>query len=174
LITTGLLFLTHDVHSAMSVEELADLGMVRMDDDEIRGFLASQRTGVLGLPTDDGPHLLPLSFGFDGESTMYFTYVLGKQSRKEDLSDRAESATFLVYDAQSPFTWESVILRGPITEVPEAEYTEAKATLTDAWRPDIFQRAELTRGVKIYGLEITEWSGLKHTGLPPGFEPRSE
>jgi hypothetical protein len=158
----------------MSVDELADLGVGRMEDEEIRGFLSSQHTGVLGLPAGDGPHLLPLSFGFDGESTLYFTYVLGERSRKEDLSDRAESATFLVYDAQSPFTWESALLRGPIAEVPEEDYDDAEATLTDAWRPDVLRQAELSRGVKIYRLEITEWSGLKHTGLPPGFEPRPE
>ena len=155
----------------MSVEELSELGITRMEVDEMRGFLSSQRTGVLGLPASDGPYLLPLSYGFDGESTLYFTFLLGETSRKEELSDRAGSATFLVYDAQSAFTWESVVLSGTIEEVGEEGYDEAAGFLEGAWRPDLLEQAELSRGIAIYRFDVAEWAGLKHTGLPPGFEP---
>ena len=76
-----------------------------MDDDAIRAFLANQKMGVLGLPTDDIPYLLPMSFGFDDESTLYFTFVGGPDSRKRGLIEATDRAQFLTYTAESPFTW---------------------------------------------------------------------
>jgi len=34
-----------------------------MDDGEIRDFLSSQQMGVLGLPGDEVPYLIPISYG---------------------------------------------------------------------------------------------------------------
>ena len=86
----------HFLCGGMTVDELGAYGLERLSDDEINAFLANQRMGVLGLPTGDGPYMLPLSFGFDGESRLYFTYVLGGGSRKARLSDRADDASFPV------------------------------------------------------------------------------
>ena len=154
----------------MSVDELGEYGMERMDADEIAQFLATQKTGVLGLPSEDGPYLLPITYGYDGESRLFFTFVLGASSRKEALSERAESATFLVYKADSMFVWESVLLSGSIEPLPEAEWDVALEALTDAWRPEIYEQAELSRGVRIYAFDVEDRSGIKHTSVPPGFE----
>lgn len=86
----------------MGLEELEAYGMSRMDETAIGQFLSNQRVGVLGLPTDGTPYLVPLSFGFDGDSILYFTYV-GPDGRKEQLSTRAESASFLAYSADTVF-----------------------------------------------------------------------
>lgn len=154
----------------MSVDELGEYGMERMDGDEIEAFLSSQRTGVLGLPTQGNPYLLPLTFGYDGESRLFFTYVLGASSRKAELSERAEQATFLVYRVDSMFVWESVLLSGTIEELPESEWKPAMDALTDAWRPEVFEQADLSEGVAIYRFEIDDRSGIKHASLPPEFE----
>lgn len=151
----------------MSVEELEEAGLVRMDDGEIRDFLLSQRVGVLGLPTGSEPYTIPISFGYDGESSLYFLYLLGGSSRKEELTDRAERASFLVYDATSSFVWESVQLTGTIGQVPADEWEDSNAALDTAWRPDVFESAALSRGIDVYRFAIEERSGLKHTGLPP-------
>jgi hypothetical protein len=154
----------------MSVDTLSGLGMVHMDEGEIRDFLLSQGTGVLGLPAADGPYMVPMSFGYDGGTELYFTYVLGTDSSKKRLSDEAGVARFLVYNARSPFTWQSVVLTGTIERVPEAESEAARAAMENAWHPDIFERAELDPGVELYRFSVQERVGLKHTGLPPGFE----
>jgi nitroimidazol reductase NimA-like FMN-containing flavoprotein (pyridoxamine 5'-phosphate oxidase superfamily) len=151
----------------MTLDELGEYGMETMDDEEIQGFLSAQGTGVLGLPTDGAPYLLPLSFGFDGESTLYFTYLLGAESRKEELTARADAATFLVYDAPSAFNWESVVLTGTISAVPE----ERREPVTEsAWRPDLFRRAVEAGEVEVYRFDVDEQVGIRHTGLPPAFE----
>jgi uncharacterized protein len=155
----------------MTVDELAEYGVNRMDDAEIRDFLLNQGMGVLGLPTEDTPYLLPMSYGFDGDSRLYFTYVLGDDSRKDRLSDRSESAAFLAYSADTMFVWESVLLTGTLDEVPEDEWDDVREAMAVAWRPDLFREASRVEGVKVYRLEVEERSGIKHVGLPPGFEP---
>ena len=153
----------------MSVSELGEYGMERMGADEIGQFLDTQRTGVLGLPSEDGPYLLPLTYGYDGESRLFFTFVLGAESRKETLSDRADDASFLVYRVDSMFVWESVLLSGSIEALPESEWHVALDALTDAWRPEVYEEADLSRGTQLYAFEIEDRSGIKHASVPPGF-----
>jgi nitroimidazol reductase NimA-like FMN-containing flavoprotein (pyridoxamine 5'-phosphate oxidase superfamily) len=158
----------------MVVDELHDLGLERMDDEEIRGFLSSQKVGVLGFPGRESPYLIPMSYGFDGEATLYFTYVVGSASRKQELSTQAEHVSFLVYRVDSMFSWESVLLRGTIEELSESEWETLDAVTASAWRPDILRQAQSSGEVVLYGFEIAAQSGIRHTGLPPGFERQSE
>lgn len=158
----------------MSVDELAQVGLERMTDAEIRRFLSNRRTGVLGLPTDREPYLLPLSFGYDEDSRLYFTYVIGGESRKQNLSDEATGASFLVFKVNSMYNWQSVLCRGTLSVVPESEWDDLDDALEDAWSPDLFTAADLTGGVTVYEFQIDEQTGIKHQGLPPGFEPKSD
>lgn len=158
----------------MEVDELQELGVERMDGQEIRGFLSSQKTGVLGLPTQSAPYLLPISYGYDEESTLYFTYFVSSSSQKKSLSEKAETASFLVYSVESMFMWESVALTGSIDEVPEEEWGSIDSILSDVWRPDIFNTAQMSGDIAVYAFRINEQSGIKHTGLPPGLDQRPD
>ena len=122
----------------MSIAQLQEYGLEQMDDDAIRAFIDTQSTGVLGLPMDGAPYLLPMSFAFDGDSSLYFTYLLGSSSRKAALTERADRARFLVYSVETMFNWESALLTGELTEVPEDEWSELEDLLTAAWRPELF------------------------------------
>ncbi|ELY40671.1 pyridoxamine 5'-phosphate oxidase family protein [Natronorubrum sulfidifaciens] len=157
----------------MTTDTLRDYGVVRMDDDEIRNFLSSQSVGVLGLPTDDAPVLRPMSFWFDGESCIYILYVLGSSSRKAERTDSTAAARFLVYRADTPFNWTSVLLTGSITAVPERERETIREDMEIRWRPDVFEQASTSATTELYRLEIEEQAGVKHLGLPSGFEPDS-
>lgn len=154
----------------MSIHELGEYGMDRMTDEEIDAFLSSQGTAVLGLPADAGPYMLPLTYGYGGGSRLFFTYVLGASSRKERLSERADRATALVFQYDSPFNWESVLLAGPIDELPATEWDTAIDSYSGGWRPELFRDADLSRGVTIYELDVEERSGIRHAGLPPEFQ----
>lgn len=157
----------------MTVDDLREYGIVPMSDDEIQGFLSSKSVGVLGLPTEGAPALRPMSFGYDGERTLYFVYLLGSESRKQTLSDRADAARFLVYSAETSFNWRSVLLTGALTAVPETDHETARSTLETAWRPDVLERASETAETALYELRIDEQVGYKHLGLPPAFESES-
>ena len=153
----------------MTVDELGEVGIERMDEREIREFLTSRGVGVLGLPAEDGPYLIPMSFGFDGDAALYFTFLVGASSRKADLADRADVARFLVYDARSAFTWQSVVLTGEIDEISLAEFETVAETMHNAWKPALFEEAERIRDIGVYRFAVTDRVGFKHTGLPPGF-----
>ncbi|SEO24650.1 hypothetical protein SAMN05216388_101019 [Halorientalis persicus] len=154
----------------MTIGELEAYGLERLSDDEIDAFLASQRMGVLGLPTGNGPYMLPFSYGFDGASRLYFTYVHGSESRKTRLSERSDHASFLVYSAESPYNWQSVSVTGRLEAVPETEWEDIDDGLADTWRPKLVEAAAADVDVAIYALVVEERSGVKHTGLPPGFD----
>lgn len=154
----------------MTIEELVAYGLERMNEDEVTNFLDSQSIGVLGLPTDAAPYILPMSYTHDGDDKLYFTFLLGENSRKQELSDRAEQARFLIYSAETMFSWRSLLLEGSIDAVPESEWAELQDVLNDAWRPELFRNASTSRRVALYCFDIDEWGGVKHTGLASGFE----
>lgn len=152
----------------MAVDELQAAGVERMDDEAIEGFLDSQKTGVLGLPGDP-PYLLPMSYGYDGEDRLFFSFFLGPTSQKEELADGASQARFLVYNADTMFAWDSVLLTGSLEPLPEDEWEAVTPYLEAVWRPTLFDAEQFSRGARIYTFDIDDRSGLRHTGLPPGF-----
>lgn len=158
----------------MAVEELEAAGVERMDREAIDGFLRTQQSGILGLPGERAPYLIPMSYGYDGPDTLYFSFFLGPTSRKETLAAGADGARFLVYQADSTFTWQSVLLAGEIEPVPDGAGDELARLLGDAWRPALFSTDAFSRGARIYAFRISERSGLRHTGLPPALRRENE
>ena len=154
----------------MSIGQLQEYGLERMDDESIREFVDSQRTGVLGLTADDVPYMVPMSYAYDGDDTIYFTYVLGTSSRKEDLSEEHRRARFLVYSVETMFNWESVLLKGNISKTPESEWPELEPLLRETWRPELFRNASTSGSVRVYEFTVTHQAGIRHTGLAPGFQ----
>lgn len=154
----------------MTVEQLKEYGLEELRDEEIEAFLRTQSVGVLGLPAEEAPYLVPLSYAFDGDTMLYFTFVLGPGSEKKRLTDAAERAQFLVYSADTMFSWESVLLEGTVEQVPPEEYDDLAERLAGVWRPDIFETASASAEIGIYGFEIADRAGIRHTGLPPEFE----
>lgn len=154
----------------MTVDDLSQYGVERMDEESVRGFLASQNVGVLGLAAESAPYLLPLSFGYDGASTLYFTFVVGEDSEKDRLARASERASFLVFSARTMFNWESVSLRGDLVAIPESDWGDVADALENVWRPEAFARATDIESVRLYAYRIDEMVGIRHTGLPPGFE----
>lgn len=135
--------------------------MFRMDDDDIQQTLSAESTGILGLPAESAPCLRPLSYWFDGDSRLYFVYVLGSDSRKVALSERADAARFLVYKIHRSFNWQSVLLTGTIERVPEDERAAIEEELDLSWRPELFEQDPGPVSTGLYRFEITDRSGVK-------------
>lgn len=147
----------------MSIDEIRRSGAEHMEQTEVDRFLREQGVGVLALPTRGVPYVLPLSFGYDGDSRLYFTYLLyGTKSKKEEFSERADRARFLVYSAESISEWRSVLLTGDLEEVSEAEWNELQTAMENAWHPNLFSAATPMRGIQGYRFSITDRTGLKH------------
>lgn len=156
----------------MTIEDLKEYGLEEMTSEGIHDFLANERYGVLGFSTDTNPYLLPMAFEFDGESNLYFSYFVGSESTKEDLTEQADNVSFLVYSPDSVFYWESVQLTGTLTPVPQSEWDTLDAVVESSWNLALFKQADTAGRLKIYRFEITEQVGLKATGIPPGMEEK--
>lgn len=153
----------------MTLSELEAYGIREMDEDSVDDCLSAQSTGVLGLPGEQAPYLLPLSYAFDGQNRLYFTYVLGESSRKGELTAQADLARFLVYEAETPFQWQSVLLTGRLEFVPEEQRPEIRHVLAEAWRPNTLETAATSGGVEVYEFVVRERSGIEQNGLAPEF-----
>lgn len=148
----------------MTTEDFLESSADSMSDDQIQEFLTEQGVGILALPDEEIPYTVPMSFGYDGDSALYFLFLLfGTESRKETLSDRAHGARFVVYSAQSMYDWQSVSLTGQIRAVREDEWDELQSAMQNAWHPDLFSSASPMRGIQGYQLQIEEWTGIQHS-----------
>lgn len=152
----------------MTVDDLTEYGLHRMDDAAIEGFLSSHDVGVLGLPTDGAPTLRPLSYVYD-DGALYLLYVVGSESRKADVSDRADHARFLVFSTEGTFVWRSVLLTGTVERVPEGADVELSSD-GEPWRPQVIRAASDAEATALFRFDVEESSGVGHVGLPPGFD----
>jgi nitroimidazol reductase NimA-like FMN-containing flavoprotein (pyridoxamine 5'-phosphate oxidase superfamily) len=145
----------------MSSQEVLESEAKQMSDEQIRSFLTAEGVGTLALSDEGVPYAVPMSFGYDGDSALYFLFLLfGTESRKERLSDRADRARFLVYHAESMHDWRSVSLVGEIEAVEDDCWDELQTAMENAWHPNLFSSASPMRGVRGYRFRIANWTGI--------------
>lgn len=147
----------------MTIHELTEHGVERMSDEEIDDFLADHGFGVLGLPTEELPYMLPLSYGFDGEEYLYFTYVVGEVSQKELVTEETDVARFLVFETTTETDWTSISLDGTLTEVPDHEIRSLDESIETNWRPEALQAARDSADTKVYRFWIQNKTGIRQT-----------
>src|SRR5688572_25374324 len=99
------------------------MGTIRLlPADEIEALLRSAIVGRIaccghGAAGDGRPYLVPLAFGYDGESI----YAHSAPGRKLDLMRVEPRVTFEVDEAQAPDRWRSVIAEGTFEEIYKAD-----------------------------------------------------
>jgi nitroimidazol reductase NimA-like FMN-containing flavoprotein (pyridoxamine 5'-phosphate oxidase superfamily) len=141
---------------------LEESSAVSMGESQVKTLLTEEGMGVLAFQTDGLPYLIPISFGYDGDSTLYFVFLLfGTESRKEELAKDTERGRFLVYRADSAYSWQSVSLAGRIRAVGDDEWDALQNAMENAWQSNIFSAAHPMRGVEGYRFEIESWTGIR-------------
>ncbi|WP_228546222.1 pyridoxamine 5'-phosphate oxidase family protein [Halegenticoccus tardaugens] len=147
----------------MTASDIDRLQGNRMTEAEAKSFLRERGTGVLSLAAGDEAYGVPISAGYDGESTLYFAFVgFGEKSRKTAFAERTERASFVVYEATTPADWRSVVVEGAVSEVERANRSAAMDALEDnAWYPSLFSEADPMEKLRIWALEIDSVSGLR-------------
>jgi nitroimidazol reductase NimA-like FMN-containing flavoprotein (pyridoxamine 5'-phosphate oxidase superfamily) len=154
----------------MTVDELEKYGLRPMDETAVWDVLEDQSIGVLGLPDEGVPYMIPLSYASDSDGeSLYFTYLVGATSEKQRLTERSGRARFLVYDVETMFRWRSVLLTGGLSAVPDDERADIQHVLADAWRPSVLDSASTSGGIEVYEFEIQDWTGIQQSGLAPDF-----
>jgi hypothetical protein len=150
----------------MSPDSFARLQGTEMDRAGIDAFLAEQGVGVLSLADGDEAYGVPVSFGYDGEATLYFVFLrLGEHSRKEAFAERTDRASLVAYEAPGKHEWRSVIASGPIRRIDDDEWDALRAAIEDtAWYPSLFSEAEPMRDIAGWKLEVESVTGQQSTG----------
>ncbi|MFC6733513.1 MULTISPECIES: pyridoxamine 5'-phosphate oxidase family protein [unclassified Haladaptatus] len=145
----------------MSSEEFIEQGGT-MTDTEIDFFLRSQGYGVLSLAAGDEAYGVPVSFGYDGDHLYFMFLQLGPESQKLSYASRTHTASFLAYQVNSKFDWQSAIVTGTLREIRDDEVTHARDTMEqNAWHPSLFSEADPMGGPYGYVLDIESKSGRK-------------
>ncbi len=138
--------------------------MRELDRSEIEAVLVHNGIGVLGLVDDDQPYVIPMSYGYDREGSMFvMQFGHGSVSRKVRSLEANPRASFTVYEEHAEGAWRSVVLTGELYEVPGAEMTQAFDALAEnaTFAPDLSVWGEPLADVDfdVVGFEIEEWDG---------------
>ena len=96
-----------------------------MTQPDIDAVLTDSGSGVLSLADGTETYAVPESFGYDGDA-LYFQLVHHETSRKMEFIRTTDVATFTVYTDDPA---ESVLVRGHLERVPDAERPEASAAM---------------------------------------------
>jgi hypothetical protein len=135
-----------------------------MTDEEIDRFLREQGFGTLALSDDGRSYAVPVSFGYDADrERCYLSLVrFGDESEKLAYVETTAEAALLCYTVESRFAWRSVVVRGPLDPVPEADRPHVDEVMDDnAWFPSLFPPEEPITGVTWLALRMDRLSGRK-------------
>jgi hypothetical protein len=137
-----------------------------MADDEVDAFLREQGIGVLSLTDGSEAYGVPVSFGYDGEGSLYFVFLrVGERSKKAEFARGTERASLTVYDVESKHVWTSVIATGSLRQIDDEEWGELEAAIGDnAWYPSLFSESEPMQDIQGWELRIEEATGQRSEG----------
>lgn len=137
-----------------------------MSASEIDGFLSDNETGVLSLARDNEPYAIPISYGYDADSTtFYMRLVSTPDSEKREFLASSPHTRLVVYDEDDAGTrYRSVVAIGDLEAVdPEALSVEDIEQYGETRRPlfEIWGAGKDDLDIKLYKLQPTEISGRR-------------
>ncbi|OYR41120.1 hypothetical protein DJ82_06330 [Halorubrum sp. Ib24] len=132
-----------------------------MDDAAIDDLLTEAGVGVLSTSADGVPYGVPLSFGYDGDGTLYFVFLGGtSELRKETYAAQSDVASFAVVDVAPDGSWRSVIAAGPIDRIASEEWDAAREAMADnAYQATHLTEHEFRDEPNVWALEARDRSG---------------
>lgn len=136
-----------------------------MDEFEITEFLTNRGLGVLGFAAAGEAYTLPVAFAYDDEQARcIFRFLMPDHSRKREFVADTETASLTVYEWGGPDDWRSVVVRGPLQQLPEAELAEAATLFSDLGAEgalDIFNEPVSAYETGWYELDVSERTGRR-------------
>lgn len=99
---------------------------VALDDGEIREFLQERALGVLGFAKDGDAYTIPIAFAYDEVGNRcIFRFIVPDESQKRAFVAETDVASLTAYEWKTKNQWKSVVVRGPIRQVPEENLAQA-------------------------------------------------
>ncbi|WP_232701634.1 pyridoxamine 5'-phosphate oxidase family protein [Halobacterium wangiae] len=138
---------------------------VPMTEHEREAFLRERGQGVLSLARDGDAYGVPVSFGYD-DGTLYFVLLqFGEDSEKLDFAEATGTATFSTFEFEDEHHWQSLVARGPLELVPEADREAVDDVMFDNARfASLFPHGEPITDHPRYRLVPEETTGQKGQG----------
>lgn len=145
----------------MAPKTHAEIQGIQMDERGIDQFLRSQGVGVLSLTDGTEAYGVPISFGYDGESRLFFVFLrVGEQDKKVEFASKSEKASFTTYNVDSKHDWQSVIASGTLRQVDDDEWDAVVDAIEDnAWYPSLFSQAEPMQDIQGWEFQIEDITG---------------
>lgn len=144
----------------MSSEVHSLLG-IKMDEPEIDEVLTEVGVGVLSMSAAGMPYGVPLSFGYDGDSSLYFVFLgATTELRKETYAQQSDVANFTTFEINPDGSWRSVIVAGPLDRITIEEWDTAREAVVDnAYQSNLLSEYELQENPNVWALRTQERSG---------------
>jgi nitroimidazol reductase NimA-like FMN-containing flavoprotein (pyridoxamine 5'-phosphate oxidase superfamily) len=133
-----------------------------MSDREVEELLERRGYGTLSLASDGQAYAVPMSFGY-ADDRLYFVFRRpDERSRKLTYIEETDRASFLVMDVASKHDWASVLVEGPVHEVPEDDWDALfEAVEGNAWFPSLFSETDPMQSFVGYELLAERRTGRK-------------
>lgn len=135
----------------------------QLDEEEIRRFLQERGLGVLGLAKGGEAYTIPIAFAYDpGENRCIFRFLMGDESLKRSFLAETDVASLTAYKWKTKNQWESVVVRGPISQLPDSELSQAAALFSSVGEQaalDVFNGSISEYETIWYQLEIADITG---------------
>lgn len=132
-----------------------------LEESVIGEVLTERGVGVLSMAAEGVPYGVPLSFGYDGEDTLYFVFLgATTELRKESYAEQTDVASFTTFDIGQDGAWRSVIVSGPLNRIEIDEWDSARESLADnAYQSNLLSEYELQENPNVWALKAQERSG---------------
>ncbi|WP_265110185.1 pyridoxamine 5'-phosphate oxidase family protein [Halosolutus halophilus] len=143
----------------MAIDKEAD-----MTDAEIDEFLGHRETGVLSLARDNEPYAIPISYGYDEESRVFYMRLVSTpESEKREFLASTPQSRLVVYD-EAESTYRSVIAKGTLESIDPNDLTPGQiAQYGDAKRPlfEIWAEGKDALSIELYRLDPETLDGRR-------------
>jgi hypothetical protein len=133
-----------------------------MSEAELADYLREQTTGVLALADAGDAYAVPVGYHFDG-GRLLLRLGVHDDSEKLDYLGATDRATFLVYDTTDDDRSWSVLARGTVHELPDAEQDDfSDAVVNDRYDPiRVFGEDVDDLAATVYEFRIGELTGRR-------------
>lgn len=134
---------------------------MELDEPEIDDVLTALGVGVLSMSAEGVPYGVPLSFGYDGDDSLYFVFLgATTELRKETYAERSDVASFTTFDLDPDGSWRSVVVAGPLERITIEEWDTARESMADnAYQSNLLSEYELRENPNVWALRVQERSG---------------
>jgi nitroimidazol reductase NimA-like FMN-containing flavoprotein (pyridoxamine 5'-phosphate oxidase superfamily) len=147
-----------------------------LNERRIVNLLGSNCVGSLGFIAQKSPHVLPVTYYFDGENHQIISYSM--EGHKIEAMRDYPQVSLLVYEQDSLKSWRSVLVHGVFEELQQidAKYylkefsrgiqdiLEQRGQESRQFIEDFSSKAETDGTPIVYRIRITGWSGKYRDG----------